>query len=793
MRFVRRILGRILVGLIVALAIALIAGWLALRGSLPRYDGTIAAANLAAPVTVERDSLGSVTLRAENRRDLTWTLGYIHAQERFFEMDLLRRRAAGELAELFGAAALPADRTARAHRMRARATEALATLSPEDRDELTTYRDGINAGLAALSVRPFPYVLTQTSPTPWRDEDTMLVVAAMAFTLNDAENKRELAYTQMHATLPESAYRFLTASGGSWDAPIAGPPMDWPATPAAGDLDLHAIDPKLLKMPKTGDTNTPGSNSFAVAGALAGGAALVANDMHLDLRVPGLWFRARLIYPNPRRPGRMIDIIGASLPGTPVIVAGSNREVAWGFTNSYADTTDWVRVIRDPNDENRYQTAHGSQPIAKHAEGIHVKGAADETLDVEDTEWGPIIGKDADGTPLAVAWTAQQPGAFNLGLQKLEEAETADEAVAVAQSAGIPPQNFLVGDRAGNIAWTISGRLPKRTGGYDPRLPADFSQAGTGWDGWLTAREYPLIANPPWQRLWTANQRIVDEPWFATLGDGGYDIGARAKQIRDDLRAHDRFTPADMLDIQLDDRALFLDRWKELFILELNRAPASPLHDKLKTALAGWDNHASIDSVAYRAVRAWRNEVIDTVLDGFAAQVRTKFPDFAMPTLSQTEHAVWQLLRERPAHLLPPGYEDWDALLIACADRAGENLDKQDGGIAARTWGERNTMRIAHPVSRALPAFAARWIDMPPDQLPGDRDMPRVQSPTFGASERFAVAPGDEEHGYFMLAGGQSGHPLSPYYGAGHADWAAGKPTPFLPGAAQHTMTFSPR
>jgi len=422
-----------------------------------------------------------------------------------------------------------------------------------------------------------------------------------------------------------------------------------------------------------------------------------------------------------------------------------------------------------------------------------VHGGDDEKLDIEETEWGPLIGKDVDGTPLALAWTAQQADAFNFELQKLEIAETADEAVAIAQAAGVPPQNFLVGDRNGNIAWTIAGRLPKRIGDYDPRLPADFSHAGTGWDGWLEARSYPLIANPPWQRLWTANQRITEDPWLATLGDGGYDIGARARQIRDDLRAREHFTPADMLAIQLDDRAIFLERWKDLFALELNRAPKSKAHDELAKALGDWNGRASIDSVAYRVVKAWRSEVVDTVLDAFAAKVRAKFPDFAMPSLPQSEHAVWQLLSERPAHLLPPGYADWDALLIACADRVAAKLDHQEGGIAVRTWGERNTMQIAHPISRALPAFAARWLDMPPDELPGDRDMPRVQSPTFGASERFAVAPGDEEHGYFMLAGGQSGHPLSPYYGAGHADWAAGKPTPFLPGPAQHTLRLVPR
>jgi penicillin G amidase len=787
---VLRLLARIIVVVFVVAGIAIGAGWMLLRGSLPRYDGHITSPSLSAPVTIERDAIGTATLRAANRRDLTFALGYVHAQERFFEMDLLRRRAAGELAELFGAALLPADRIARAHRMRERTHDALATLTPEEREEVVAYREGVNAGLAALSVRPFPYLLTRTTPAPWRDEDTPLVVAAMAFTLNDAENKRELAFTAMHAALPESAFRFLTAMGGAWDAPIAGPPLDWPAVPPASDIDLRKLAPSPAQA-KQESANTPGSNSFAVAGALAGGAALVANDMHLDLRVPGLWFRARLIYPNPRRAGRTVDVTGASLPGTPAIIAGSNRGVAWGFTNSYADTTDWVRV-QPGADADHYRSAHGDAAFVRHEEIIHVHGADDATLAVTDTEWGPVIGKDVDGTPLALAWVAQEPSAFNFELQRLEIAETADEAVAIAQAAGLPPQNIVVGDRNGDIAWTIAGRLPKRIGGYDAALPADFSRDGIGWDGWLAPRDYPMIANPPWQRLWTANQRVTESPWLDVLGDGGYDIGARARQIRDDLRAHDRFTVDDMLKIQLDDRALFLERWKDLMALELNRAPPTPQHAALLKALDAWNGRASTDSVAYRVVRAWRDDVIDSVLDGFAAAVRAKFPDFALPRLQQAEHAVWALIRERPVHLLPPGNADWDALLIASADRVAAKLDAQPGGIAARTWGERNTMRITHPVSRVLPAFAARWLDMPPDELAGDRDMPRVQAPSFGASERFAVAPGDEAHGYFELAGGQSGHPLSPYYGAGHADWAAGKPTPFLPGPAEHTLELAP-
>lgn len=781
---------RLLLALVLIPALLLITSWLLLRGSLPHYDGKISSTALAAAVTVERDALGTATLRATNRRDLAWALGFVHAQERYFEMDLLRRRAAGELAEMFGAVALPADRTARAHRMRPRMRAALTTLPSEQRDQIKVYSDGVNAGLAALPVRPFAYLLTRNEPAPWRDEDTLLVVAAMAFTLNDAENKRELAFAQMHAALPQSAFRFLAVSGGDWDAPLAGTTLPSLPMPAAAEIDLRSLDPKLLLPTDTAVANLPGSNSFAVGGALANGAALVANDMHLDLRVPSLWFRARFVYADPR--GGEVDVSGASLPGTPALIAGSNGHVAWGFTNSYIDTTDWARVTRDAAEPKRYRGMDGWTSISEFEETLRVHGAADEILRIEETHWGPIIGRDADGTPLALAWTAQQPGAFNLDLQRLELARNADEAIAIAQASGLPPQNFVVGDRDGHVAWTIAGRIPKRSAGYDPALPADWSQPEAGWSGWLAAQDHPRIDDPASQRLWTANQRAAESAWLTTLGDGGYDLGARAGQIRDDLAARDRFTPADLLAIQLDDRALFLSRWKDLLQRELERAPASPLNDAMRKALADWNGRAAVDSVAYRLVRTWRGEVVDSVLDGFAAAVRQRHPDFRLPKLTQGEYAVWKLVEERPAHLLPPGHADWDALLLACAERAGKSLDAQAGGLDARTWGERNTARIAHPVSRGLPDFLARFLDMPHEPLPGDSNMPRVQGPSFGASERFAVAPGGEAHGYFMMAGGQSGHPLSPYYGSGHADWVAGRPTPFLPGPAQHTLVFAP-
>ncbi|ANB17978.1 penicillin acylase family protein [Dokdonella koreensis] len=782
---------RLAVALVVLAAATAVGAWLALRGSLPQLDGTAAAA-LAAPATVERDALGTVTITAGDRSDLAWAIGYVHAQERFFEMDLMRRSAAGELSELFGSVAVGADRNARVHRMRTRLAAALDALPAEQRTQLDRYRDGVNAGMDALSVRPFAYLLTRSVLEPWRSEDSLLVIAAMFFDLQDAANARELGFARLRAALPDSAYRFLTAAGGGWDAPLAGPPLRWPELPPAADLDLRSLAAGLLRPAGRTADETPGSNAFAVAGALTGGPALVANDMHLGLRVPNIWFRARFVYPNPRRAGAIVDVSGATLPGVPAIVAGSNGNVAWGFTNSYGDFADWVRVELDPSDPSRYRTAQGWASIEEAHETIRVKGGEAVALDIRGTAWGPLLGTDADGTPLALAWTAHRPGAIDARLLALDTAETVDDAVAIAQASGIPAQNFVAGDRAGNIAWTIAGRIPRRVGGYDPSLPAAWDTPGRGWDGWIDAADHPLIANPPWQRIWSANQRMVAQPMLDVLGDGGYDLGARALRIRDDLQARERFVPGDLLAVQLDDDAALIAQWKDLLARQLEQMKPDPLRDAMAAALRDWNGRAAADSVAYRLVRAWRDEVTDVLRQGFAAAVRTKFPDFELPRLAQFEHAAAALIVFRPAHLLPPGQTDWDALLDGAALRVAGRLAGQPGGIAARTWGERNTTRIRHPLSRALPELLGRWLDMPADALPGDAHVPRVQGRSFGASERFGVAPGVEQEGYFQMPGGQSGHPLSPFYGAGHADWVSGKPTPFLPGEPRHRLELRP-
>ena len=798
MRTLIRFLKRFIVVAVVLVIVAVAAAYFLIRASLPQLSGDFGAATgLHANVTVTRDALGVATVSGKSRRDVSWALGFVHAQERFFAMDLMRRAAAGELSELVGAVALPMDKQRRAFRMRARAQAALAGVEAAQIEDLSAYRDGVNAGLAGLSGRPWEYWLLGVKPQPWSTEDSILVLDAMYFDLNDPSNARELAFAKMKAALPASAFAFLRSAGGPWDAPLLGPPMKAPALPPASDIDLSKLDPKLLKLADVGRPapDFVGSNNFAVGGSLtATHAAMVANDMHLALRVPNIWFRARLQYPNPRHAGETVDLIGVTLPGLPSLVVGSNRHVAWAFTNSYGDWLDWVRVNLDPNDKTRYRDANGWQPLRETTETIKVHGATDEKLDVRDTQWGPILGTDADGTPLALAWTALQPGGENLELMRLDVAETVDEAIDIVNGAGMPAQNFTVGDRSGNVGWTIAGRIPRRLGGYDPELPSDWSEPSTGWSGWLAPNEYPRLPNPQSARIWTANARTLDfeSADYAHLGDGGVDLGARARQIRDDLKAKEQFTPADFLAIQLDDRAILLNHWHDMLHDVLAHAPAAADLGQMKKYDDDWVGRAVPESVGYRLARSFRSEVIDTVLDGFAAAVRQKFPDFKLPTLSQGENLVGEILARRPANLLPPGYATWDDLLLKCAERANKKLSALPGGLGARTWGEVNTMRIRHPLSAAIPGMG--WLlDMPADQLPGDSNMPRVQGATFGASERFVVQPGHEETGIFHMPGGQSGNPLSPFYGAGHEDWAHGKPTPFLPGETKYTLVLSPK
>jgi len=545
--------------------------------------------------------------------------------------------------------------------------------------------------------------------------------------------------------------------------------------------------------PPAGEVGKPylnGSNNWVVSGVLTGsGRALMSNDMHLGHGVPNIWYQARLIAggDEPR------NVTGVSLPGTPFIIAGSNGSVAWGYTNSYGDWSDAV-LLRPGATPGTYRTPQGDRAFEIHRETINVKDGEPVIYEVRETIWGPVDDRiDYPDGDIAVSWIAHSPEAVNLRLIALESALTVEQALDIAVTLGIPPQNFVSGDAGGNIGWTIAGQIPVKSG-FDPRLPADWSTE-EGWLGWLHPADYPRVINPPGNRIWTANARVADGEALEVIGDGGYDLGARASQIRDGLLAASNFEPADMLAIQYDDRALFLTRWRNLIleVLTDERVAGDAELTEYRDLVRHWIARAVPESVGYRLVRAFRLEVQARVFYGLMGPVRKVNGGEFEPLLSnQFEGVLWPLLTEQPGHLLPGAYDTWDQLMIDAIRSNIRWFDQEfEGGLADRNWGEVNKASIRHPLSRAMPVLSA-WLDMPAEALNGDVDLPKAQGPAFGASQRFSVSPGDEENGLMQMPTGQSGHPLSDFYRKGHDDWVHGRPSAFLPGDAQHELTLLP-
>lgn len=486
----RRRLGWSATALLALLLLAFAAAWLLLAGSRPRLDGRQVLPGLAAPVQVQRDALGVARISAQNRTDLAYALGFVHGQERFFEMDLMRRAAAGELSALVGPAALKVDATHRVYRFRALAQRILARLPADQRGLLDAYARGVNAGLDALDVRPWEYLLLRKKPRPWTPADSILVVDAMYLDLT-TPRFNTVQRARMEAVLPKPLVAFLTAPDPRWEAPLQGMPSTPVPLPDTSVFDLRSAPPASALQTAALATalHEPaviGSNSFAVSGQLtASGAAIVANDMHLGLGVPNIWYRAELRYPDPADRAREITLDGVTLPGAPLLVAGTNGHIAWGFTDSYGKWRDWVRVLRDPADPARYRVPGGWATLRVHHEVIEVAGAKPVPLTVRDTIWGPIMAHGPHGTPLAMDWIALHPRAVNLDLLHLETATSVDQALAIAPTLGIPPQNFIVGDAQGHIGWTIAGdAIPLRRGLIRACPPISRSPAWAGRAGW---------------------------------------------------------------------------------------------------------------------------------------------------------------------------------------------------------------------------------------------------------------------------------------------------------------------
>lgn len=778
--------------LTVVVSLALVIGlgffYWQLTGSLATLDGQRLGLPLHADVTITRDQQGLPTITATTRPDTAFGLGYIHAQDRFFQMDLLRRNSAGEMSALFGTVALGYDQRIRVHQFRQRGNAAVNALPQAHRDVLHAYTLGVNAGLSDLRNPPFEYSLLGVEPTPWVPADTMLVLYSMYLDLQPNWNEQEASRAAMLDLLPADWFNFLQPEGGEWDAPISGTPYvyaaDLPETPLA--QFSTAPDPLAYRYADPFDV---GSNSWSVAGSRTRyPAAMVANDMHLGLRVPNIWYRATWAVPGQDR-----SISGATLPGTPAMVVGSNEHIAWAFTNSNGDYHDTI-LLQTRRDDSEYLTPEGWVPFEIQNEIIAIKDAEPVVSAVKRTRWGPVIGRNHNGQWMVMRWVAHDPAGANLMLMELEGVDQAVDALPIAAQTGVPGQNFVVVDKDGNQAWSIMGRLPRRAGeGFDGRLPMDWSTGTHFWNGYLTPEEYPRIINPATERIWTGNARMVSGADLERVGTAEYALGARQQQIRNRLLQNQVFTEQDFLDLQMDNQAIFLERWQALLSAVLAQPNSAELADA-QQYVDNWAGRADKNDVGYWLVKRFREKVINATAGEVFRYLEQQAPNvFVTSHINRmVEYPVWQLITEEPAEHLPTGYANWTEYLRALAFDMVQELT-QNGGepLAQHTWGRHNTLAIEHPLANNIPLLG-RFLKMPAEPMNGDTFMPNIQRPDNGASQRMVVAPGHEENGIFHMATGQSAHPLSPFFDRGHRDWVEGQPSPLLPGETRHILTLLP-
>ncbi len=791
---VRRFLFRATLVLCALLAAALLAFYFYLRASRPLLTGSAALPGLAAPVSIDRDIRGHPTLRAENRTDLSRALGFLHAQERFFQMDLNRRRAAGELSALIGPATINLDRDARPHHFRALAQTVVQQLPAPHRALLDAYTAGVNAGLAQLSAHPFEYLFLRSDPEPWLSEDSILVIYAMALDLQgDASTGHyERTLATIRDVLDPSALAafapLLTPNDAALDASTAPPaPL-----PTARQVDLRRRPESRSIDPLPAGSVSPGSNALAT-NRTTDGHALLAGDPHLTLSMPNVLYRASFRIQPSGTTSPAHSATGLTLPGLPALVIGTNGHLAWTLTNAYADTADLIQLSPSAFSKDYYMHEGKNTALGSQTDTIAVRGEKPVTVETTTSLLGRVVGRDYDDRPLVLKWTLHDPAAINLDLIDLENALTVADALPIVHRAGIPPQNIFLADSSGAIAWTVAGKLPRRLN-FDGRLPTSWVFGDRGWRGYLNDSEIPTRVHARDGQLWSGNQRLVSGPDLAVLGDGSYENPTRAARLRDLLAAlPPTAAPRDLLAVQLDITNPTLNRWRDQFLRHLDSPSLQPdkRYAQLRAALATFDAQARPDSASYTLVRRYRDHVSRRVLGTLFATCALHQADFDYRRL-HTDDALWQLLATRPPHFLDPGYPTWDDLLNAALSDLLNELDRRGLAPAKATWAHSNTAAIRHPFSHALPRWLTFSLDAPATALPGDTEVPRVQRPSFGASARFIVSPGREAEGILQTPGGQGAHPLSPYKLADHADWETGTPAPLLPGAIRFSLRLLP-
>jgi penicillin amidase len=748
----------------------LISWWVHLRRTRPKGPGPARVPSLAAPVEIGLDRWGIPSIAAGSRLDAMRALGYVSSRDRLFQMDMLRREAAGTLAEVLGRDALEKDKRRRVLGLSRAARRIAATLPPAQTEVLQAYADGANALMAQTRRFPCEFRVLGYEPEPWAAEDSLLVLLQMFLLLcGDEQPKRMLAI--LESCLPPEVVAFLTPAADEYSTSALPCPLPVDALRAL--LQEPAASAAATELVRT-ESLAVASNCWAVSGSKTrDGRAILANDLHMRLAVPNLLYRASLRYA-----GRQVS--GLVVPGLPLVLAGSNGSVCWGLANLCGDCLDLVQL--DTDDEDQYRTPEGWRRFETRHEEVKVRGGHRHLKEVRTTLWGPVLDHSLLDQAVALRWTALQPGAVDLGLIEMDSATTIEESLDVVSRFGGPPLSVIVTDKQGRIGRTACGRIPVAGAAGWARRGAD---AGAAWEGYVPPDDLPRVVDPPSGVIVSANDEGAVHGSRFRLGRD-FSNSVRARSISERLAAMDPISERTTFELQLDVSTPFYEFYRQLALqaLERRQGPRSRELARARRALVDWDGQASPRSQGLALLVSFRDHLARNTLGPFLRRCRKADESFVY-SWQKLDAPLRAMLTERIPELLPDAScGDWDGFILA---QLAESVRQVK---AATARGARaNRSRIRHPLSR--PGLRG-VLDMPPAPLPGCMFSINAAAPDWGAVARTVVAAGHEAEGLLHIPCGQAGHPLSAHYDDQHVHWVRGSPLPFLPGDAMHTLRLVP-
>jgi penicillin G amidase len=845
---------RILYYIICVLLVLLIATiwWLywTAHSAVPQMDGKISVPGISSKVRVVRDEHGVPTIEAATLEDLFFAQGYVTAQDRLWQMDLMRRAAAGELSEIIGDDTVKMDREERILGLRLAAEAAEKNISVRDRAYFDAYTRGVNAFLESHRDRlSLEFRLMKYTPKPWTVTDSLLVGARMVQDLNHYSNPPALTREKILAKLgPELTSDLYVNSSWRDRPPTETLRMnDEPKAKSSDDDDDddEEVDPQgesgritsappsthipqrlkpssyqtpndraeAVPYPKPfsaftleeSDSFRPGSNNWVVSGQhTVTGKPLLSNDMHLDHQMPNLWFEAHL-----RTTTGNFDVAGVTLPGVPFVIVGHNQRIGWGFTNVGPTVED--EFIEEFNAQGQYKTPSGWADAQHRQEVIHIKGRPDVTFDVVTTRHGPVITDLLPGETrkIALRWTLQD--GEGLVFFDVNSAQNWDEFRKAFSNFGAPGQNVMYGDVDGHIGYQATGRVPIRVAG-DGSLPVSGSDDAHEWKGWIPFDEMPHVYDPPEGILATANGRITPTGYKYSISTE-WEAPWRTDRIYRVLESGKKFAPADMLALQMDVSSTYDHFCADKFLYAIDHAPnASDRAKRAAEILRDWNGRMSADSAAPTIETKARQELARMLLEPKLG-AQTHGPnrgELSWKSYRWAMSSVWleNVLTKQPTRWLPPGYSDYGSLLTAAVENSVQteklavnnstNVSLAPPDLNQWKWGKTYPVEIDHLVLSHLPLIG-RFTGPGLHPLSGSGLTVKAVGRGFGPSERLTWNFANFDESTLNLVTGESGIFLSPYYLDQWTAWYGGTTFafPFSPAAVEHhrmhELTLEPR